>query len=216
MQWPNLVGKSRIQPVTGRWHQWKQEIANHCGGQCVYCAISEGRFGGIRNFHVEHFRPKVKFPALENDIRNLYLACAICNVLKCDDWPAEPAADHSLTAYPDPSVADYNMLFTVSPATYELGSFTVAGKYVIERILLNRAQLVLERRLAATLRRLDEFEAWVNTSLNDMTSEEMKATVAVLLKISTVKTDALRARPYQDLDTKRRVKAKRGKRRSRS
>lgn len=214
MRWPSLVGKSRGQPDNGRWHEWKQAIADHCGGQCVYCAISEARFGGIRNFHVEHFRPKSKFPLLENDIRNLYLACGVCNILKCDDWPAEPVADHSLVAYPDPSLVDYNTLFEISPNNHELKSAAVAGNYLIEKILLNRAQLILERRLASMHQLLTEFEKWVEDSMNDMTRAEMKATMAVLLKFSRIKTGAFEARPYRDIDTKRRVKARGSKKRS--
>lgn len=202
------MGKVRNQPDSGRWHQWKETIAEHCGGSCVYCAITEGRFGGIRNFHVEHFRPKVKFPHLEDDITNLYLACAICNVLKSDDWPDEPAPDHSLAAYPDPSVTDYNTLFTVSPETYEVSAATPAGKYLVERILLNRAQLILERRLGALLISLSEFEDWVELSLSKMKPAEVKDTSAILLDISRVKTSALLARPYRNADTKRPPKAK--------
>ena len=202
MKWPNLVGKPRVQPTRGKWHQWKQAIADHCDGRCVYCAIPEGRFGGIRNFHIEHFRPKVKFPKLENDIRNLYLACAICNVLKCDDWPAEPVADHSLASYPDPALTDYNELFVVSSTTHEAGSPTVAGKYLVERVLLNRAQLILERRLAAMLNSLAEFDSWVSASIGSMTREEMKTTVSVLQDIGRVQTRTLEARPYRNVDTK--------------
>lgn len=216
MRWPSLVGKSRIKPVKGRWHDWKQIIADHCGGQCVYCAISEGRFGGIRNFHIEHFRPKVKFPKFENDISNLYLACAVCNVLKCDDWPDEPVADHSLAAYPDPSLADYNTLFVICTTTHEVDSPTVAGKYIIERILLNRAQLILERRLAAMLTLLAEFDEWVRASLSNMTSGEKDATVKILLEISSVNIGALKARPYLDVDTKRSSRSKEPRKRSKS
>ena len=202
MQWPNVVGKSRTQPSRGTWPQWKQAIADHCDGRCVYCAIPEGRFGGIRNFHIEHFRPKVRFPTLENDITNLYLACAICNVLKCDDWPAEPVADHSVASYPDPSVTDYNGLFVISSTTHEVGSQTVAGKYLVERVLLNRAQLILERRLAAMLNSLAEFDSWVTASIGSMTREEMKTTVSILQDIGRVQTRTLEARPYRDVDTK--------------
>jgi hypothetical protein len=214
MQWANLVGKTRSQPVTGRWHQWKQVVADYCDGKCVYCAIPESRFGGIRNFHIEHFRPKVRFPLLENDIGNLYLSCGICNVLKCDDWPAEPAPDHSRPAYPDPSSTDYNTLFTISPATHEVDSPTVAGRYLVERVLLNRAQLILERRLHAMLSSFDDFDDWVKASLKRMTPQEMRATVAVLERVGRVKTGALRARPYSDPDTKRSTKPKEAKRHS--
>lgn len=214
--WPKLIGKPRKQPADGRWHEWKQVVADHCDGRCVYCAIPEGRFGGIRNFHIEHFRPKAKFPRLENDIRNLYLACAVCNVLKCDDWPAEPANDHSLAAYPDPSVTDYNTLLLVSQANYEVNAVTIAGRYLIERILLNRAQLILERRLSAMLDSLAEFETWINISVKYMTPSEMKATIKVLVEISQMKTGALKARPYNNSATKRPLRSTGAKKDSRS
>ncbi|HEX5476186.1 MAG TPA: HNH endonuclease [Vicinamibacterales bacterium] len=174
----------------------------------MYCAISEARFGGIRNFHVEHFRPKGKFPMLENHIANLYLACGICNVLKGDDWPCEPAADHSLATYADPATTDYNTILSVSAATHEVIATTLSGRYIIERVLLNRAQLVLERRLAAMLAGFEQFERWVEGALDDMSEAELKAVSATLLKMSQTKTAMLKDRPYRDADTKRPVKAK--------
>lgn len=217
MRWPNIVGKTRIQPAKGAWHDWKQEIANYCNGRCIYCAISEARFGGIRNFHIEHYRPKIKFPKFENDIGNLYLACAICNVLKCDDWPAEPKADHSVAAYPDPASADYNGIFKVSSTSYAVESQSIAGKYLIERLLLNRGQLTLERRLAHILERLEDFQNWVSIALDSMTAPESRETVNILLGIVSAQKLALtEARPYLDADTKRKTRSKGRKRRSKS
>lgn len=216
MKWPLLSGKRRQQPVTGRWHEWKAKIADECGAQCIYCAIHEARFGGIRNFHVEHFRPKAKFPKLENDIRNLYLACAICNVLKCDDWPAEPKPDHSAPGYPDPAACDYNSLFSIDGRTHEIGSSVVAGRYVIERVMLNRAQLILQRRLAAFLARINEFEHWCATGTQDLDTSELREVIQVLTTISALKTAVFNARPYQDQDARRLSPSKGGKRRSRS
>jgi hypothetical protein len=214
MKWPVLVGKARIQPAAGSWNDWKQAIADYCEGRCVYCAIPESRFGGIRNFHIAHFRPKAKFRSLENDIGNLYLSCSICNVLKCDDWPAEPAADHSRVAYPDPSRTDFNALLVVSAATREVDSQAVAGKYLIERVLLNRAQLIVERRLTAALRSFEEFRDWVDVSAGKMTHKELVEVVRLLCTIDNIKTGALGARPYKDGDAKRRVNAKVAKKRS--
>lgn len=217
MHWPNVVGKSRTQPAKGEWHDWKQEIADHCDGRCIYCAIHEARFGGVRNFHIEHYRPKKKFPKFENDIRNLYLACAICNVLKCDDWPAEPLANHSVAAYPDPAIANYNDLFEVSTTSYAVESLTVAGKYVIERLLLNRGQLTLERRLATILERLEEFQRWGDTVLDEMSVTEARSTARLLSDIVRAQKRALtEARPYRDVDTKRPVRSTGRKQHSRS
>lgn len=213
MQWPVLVGRRRVRPIAGRWPDWKQQIADQCDGRCVYCAIGESRFGGIRNFHVEHFRPKKRFEALENEITNLYLACAICNVLKGDDWPADPAADHSVATYPDPALTDYNKLLSVSPTTHEVAAVTLSGKYMIERVLLNRAQLVLERRLSAAVVFLSDFEAWVHGAVGEMSPEELRDVIDVLVEVSRARTTALAARPYRDSDAKRQVRAKARKKR---
>lgn len=200
MKWATLVGSSRSQPSSGNWRDWKEQIAVDCQHQCIYCAISEARFGGIRNFHVEHFRPKVRFDALENEISNLYLACSICNVLKCDDWPDEPASDHSVNAYPDPSAHDYNSIFSVEPSTKHLDSSSVAGLYVIERLMLNRYQLILERRLSHCLDAFRSFENWVRSI--DPALGYRTEVVTVLLEICNLKGDALTVRPYRDPDTK--------------
>lgn len=209
MKWPILLGKTRNQPATGRWHDWKQLICDDCEGRCIYCAIAEPRFGGIRNFHIEHFRPKVRFPHLEDDIRNLYIACAICNVLKSDDWPAEPTADHSLPSYPDPSLVDYNSLFEVVPTTHEIASASVAGTYVIERMALNRAQLIIERRLSAIQNVISGFNNWIAAQMASLTPDELRDTLEILTAITTAQSDAItRARPYEDADTKRSKKGK--------
>lgn len=203
MTWPILFGKNRNQPATGSWHDWKQLIADDCEARCIYCAIAEAGFGGIRNFHIEHFRPKVRFPQFENDIRNLYLACAVCNVLKCDDWPAEPVADHSLPSYPDPSLVDYNTIFEVLPATHEVSSPTVAGTYVIERMALNRAQLIIERRRSAVQAQIDEFNDWVEASLDSLTPDEQRDAIKILTAIGRVQSAVVKARPYKEAEAKR-------------
>ena len=204
MRWPNLFGKERRQPTSGSWHEWKQHIADQCDAACIYCALSEASFGGIRNFHIEHFRPKGKFVELENDIRNLYLACGICNVLKSDDWPCEPAVNHSIAAYPDPYLVDYNTLFTLSPQTHEISAPTVAGKYLIERIFLNRPQLILARRLFAVRKYVREFREWMDESLEQLEVEELREVSRCLLNLSRLCDTAVDSRPYRDADTKRR------------
>ena len=43
-------------------------------GQCVYCGRGISR-GAHRDCHVEHFRPRSRYPALELDHANLFLSC---------------------------------------------------------------------------------------------------------------------------------------------
>ena len=98
MKWFRIPKENSKQPKSGKYSDWKARIAEECKHQCVYCAISESRFGGIRNFTIEHYRPKKRpeFSHLVNDIKNLYLACPICNTFKGNDWPAEPKKDFYL------------------------------------------------------------------------------------------------------------------------
>ncbi len=214
MEWPDLVAKPRTKPATGNWHNWKQEIADYCCAKCVYCAITESRFGGIRNFHVEHFRPRARFPALEDEISNLYLACAICNILKNDDWPAEPLVDDSAASYPDPAITNYNHLFSISK-NHEVESIKVAGKYVVERLLLNRAQLIYERRLDAIHDAYESFDNWVRSIVDEVTLSELRELVTLLARISKAKSKIIRVRPYRDHETKRVIKPKVKSKRSR-
>ena len=131
----------------GYRHPRVKEFVRQEGGlRCVYCAIHENALGGVQAFHVEHYRPKSKFPALENALSNLFYSCPICNRFKSNDWPAEPQSSLGNSSYPDPSVVDYAILFGVNSKTGLVSGIKIASKYMIERLFFNRPQLILERR----------------------------------------------------------------------
>jgi 5-methylcytosine-specific restriction endonuclease McrA len=141
------------QPQQGVYSDWKAQISDECYNQCVYCAIHENHWGGLDNYHVEHFRPKSipAFKRLENDILNLFLACPVCNRFKSDDWPADP--DVTIPSYADPSLNDYSTFFKVGATPYTLAGSCVSATYTIERLYLNRPQLIYERREATLKKR---------------------------------------------------------------
>lgn len=149
MKWRRIPKENATQPSRGKFGDWKQQLAEEGFHQCVYCAIPDAVMGGTRNFHIEHYRPKSRFPDLENTITNLFYACPICNTFKGNDWPAEP--DHEVQCYPDPSVSDYDKLFTINETTGEILGTYIASRYMVEKIHLNRGQLILERRLEILL-----------------------------------------------------------------
>lgn len=134
------------QPPDGTYSNWKEQIAEECYRQCVYCSINENHWGGIDNFHIDHFRPKSKpaFKHLINDICNLFYSCPICNRFKREDFPAEP--DLAVPSYPDPSITDYSTIFFDDKATYQIRGYNSSANYVIHRLYLNRPQLIYERR----------------------------------------------------------------------
>jgi hypothetical protein len=81
---------------------------------------------------------------LENDICNLFYSCPICNRFKKDDWPGEP--NLNTVSYPDPSNIDYSKIFNISYKNYLLIGLFKSSNYLINKLYLNRPQLVYERR----------------------------------------------------------------------
>lgn len=169
MKWRRIPKENSKQPASGTYSDWKEILAEEGAHQCVYCAIPEPRFGGIRNFHVEHYRPKgiKRFKKLTNDIRNLYFACAICNTFKRDDWPAEPDPTHCIHCFPDPSATDYSDIFSALDNGQIEGRYA-ASKYVTEKLFLNRPQLIYERRYASLVARLQAATEDVAPLINDL------------------------------------------------
>jgi hypothetical protein len=144
MNWKKIDNATRVQNV-GEFKSWKQQVSNDCFNQCVYCSIHENPWGGIDHYHIDHFRPQSKFPHLKHIITNLYHSCPVCNRFKSDDWPSEPD-DLEKPCYPDPSVHNYCDLFHLNTENYNLSGLYVSTKYVVNRLFLNRPQLVYERR----------------------------------------------------------------------
>lgn len=206
------VARPRVQPREGTYAVWKAEILEACGGRCIYCCISEGEYGGMDNFHVEHFRPKSRFAGLENAIDNLFAACAICNRFKSDEWPGEPDAAGQTATFLDPSEVDYNEHMELAGNTVSLTGTTVAGRFMIERIYLNRPQLLLSRRLRIVLERLKvvnlslaaELEALAGTGIEGHSVVQRIA--AASLTISSLQAKIATARQYGADDTKRQRK----------
>jgi hypothetical protein len=171
----------------------------------VYCAIPDAAMGGVRNFHVEHYRPKSRFPDLENMFTNLFYACPICNTFKGNDWPAEPELE--IRCYPDPSVIDYEQLFTINPQSGEIHGNLVASRYIVEKIHLNRGQLILERRLqillskARTLR--EEIRNLLDQLPNDNANQLLRRFTALLNDMHDLRDRLQTITPYEPQDVQR-------------
>ena len=92
MSWKLIIKDKNNQPAGKDYTLWKEQIAEECFHQCVYCSIHENPWGGVDHYHIDHYRPKSipAFVKFELDILNLFYACPVCNRFKSDDWPAEP------------------------------------------------------------------------------------------------------------------------------
>lgn len=208
MNW-RLIDKSKtMQPENGSYSDWKDILASEGFSQCVYCAIKDHRLGGIRHFHVEHYRPKSLFPELKNTITNLYYACPICNVLKSDDWfdITDDLKDHQ---YPDPSTFNYNDLFDVDN-NGELKSNNNCGEYIINKLALNRRQLLIDRNFSLLLLGykaiVNEFRN-IRDELINNGSNEARDLLSKLVQANDVVIDKkdkmYESAPYTIDDTKR-------------
>jgi hypothetical protein len=210
MEWKRIPKEHCKQPHSGKYSDWKEILAKEGYFQCVYCAIHESCFGGIRNFHVEHYRPKAKFKTLENDIKNLFYACPICNTFKGDDWPNEPLEDFSNPSYPDPSRVEYNGIFKVDTASGEIEGKYIAARYMLEKMNLNRPQLMTERRIFFDCLKIREFEELFKTLILALKQNRHKRARYFLaqiaenfIEISALNREFRTVRPYRQADIKR-------------
>ena len=204
MRWLKINKKTSVQPRKGDYPDWKDIIAEEGGCQCVYCAISETNFGGRRNFHIEHYKPKSKFPALIKDIKNLFYSCAVCNVFKSNDWPNEPKNDFSNTSYANPSDVDYNELFVLPSSTGEIESEYVTGKYMLNKINLNRGQLIIERRIFNLNKKLGCLQGTLlsqSKTLSEMGGKEASALLHLLNVALNRLVELYRNPPNKTYDT---------------
>lgn len=108
-----LRKKIPIRTCTKQYKQYryyKPYLQDDFNSRCGYCDVVDIRYGGVRNFHIDHFRPKNPFPHLENDYSNLVYACSYCNGGKSNDWPSGVETHSVLNGmgYIDPCDDDYD------------------------------------------------------------------------------------------------------------
>ncbi|ANM08332.1 HNH endonuclease protein (plasmid) [Rhizobium phaseoli] len=125
---------------------------------CGYCGDEDERIDSVV-YHIDHFAPKTRFPALETDYKNLVYACRYCNISKSDHWIGNDAAvpHDGARGFVDPCTDDYEKHLVRQDSGRIVGS-TELGKYVAKRLRLNliRHELLWQARRARRLRRAVE------------------------------------------------------------
>jgi len=205
MNWKVINKSKRVQPIRGCYSDWKEQIASDCSYQCVYCSIHEGQFGGINNFHIDHYRPKSIFKHLENDIYNLYYSCPICNRFKSNDWPNEPNLNS--ISYPDPSEINYSEIFQINSNSQIQGRY-LASRYIVLRLYLNRPQLIFERREYKNTQNTTELINQISELINENETkinalEAYKTLNQIQTEIRKLIDQRKFIRPYELIDIQR-------------
>jgi uncharacterized protein (TIGR02646 family) len=139
-------------PRQKKYQNYKTFLRKDFLYRCAYCLIHEAHYGGLRNFHVDHFRPKKRFPRLSLAYKNLYYACGLCNTFKGDAWPSESESEAGFR-FVDPCAENpYAIHFAEDEADGSLRALTDPGRYSWAHLRLDRGQLRSHRRRQAEKR----------------------------------------------------------------
>lgn len=157
-KWKRIDKTRSLKPTQGTYQDWKPQLAEEAEGRCVYCAIFDAELGGQRNFHVEHYKPKSlpEFVSLKNDYDNLFYACPICNTFKSNSWFPIKENDWDSSQYPNPALYNYGDFFEITTDVFTITGNNVVGEFLIQRLHLNRFQLIYFRRYETSYDKLKE------------------------------------------------------------
>ena len=165
-------------------------------------------WGGIDHYHIDHFRPQSKFEDLVNIITNLYHCCPICNKFKSNDWKNEPNNLETI-CYPDPSDHNYNELFKLDTSNFTLDGKYLAATYLINRLYLNRPQLVYESREHFLNSRYKILIKETEALISECEDNELKnETIKTIIRISQFLLSRDKVPPYKLEEIKKPKKAK--------
>ena len=142
-------------------------MAKDFGHRCAYCNDPDVYGGGYRAYHVEHFAPKEKFPALRFDYDNLLYACPWCNRAKWDIWPSD-----------DPKINIVGEEGFVDPCTEEydkhlerLTDGSIAGTTPLGKYMHKTLHLYLKRH--AIIHNVDRLRRKMNELADSIAADKL-------------------------------------------
>ncbi|EOB4964007.1 AAA family ATPase [Vibrio vulnificus] len=138
---------------------YKPQLEEMFHSKCAFC---ETKVGVSSSGVVEHFRPKLYYPSLAYDWRNIYLSCSSCNRYKAAKFPIEGKRLELSSAIPvnDKNAQSYEKYLIIDPCNYtdivdnpfhykkngEIVASTERGNVTINIYMLNRIELVKARK----------------------------------------------------------------------
>lgn len=135
-------------PVRSPYGEHLEELRWDCLFLCAYCLIAEIEAGGT-DFHIDHYFPKKKFPAMLEEYWNLLYTCETCNKKKLEWYPGKPPWPEDLyIVRPDLENPSRHMEeFQAPDRSIQLRGKTRVGDFTIERLDLNRQDLRTLRKM---------------------------------------------------------------------
>jgi hypothetical protein len=114
----------------------KDGLRKSTSGKCMYC---ESKVEHISYAHIEHIKPKAKFPELEFEWDNLGFSCQVCNTNKGQKYDETMPFINPYNENPEEHIVFFG--FFIFP---KRGS--ERGEYTITELQLNRAGLIDKRK----------------------------------------------------------------------
>ena len=137
----------------------KKYLAKDFDHRCAYCDDWDKYNGGERSYHVEHFAPKEKFPALKYVYDNLLYACPYCNEAKSDKWPSNKPEISVVRnrGFIDPCTEKYYK-YIYRNEDGSIGYNGELGKYIYNELNLYLKRHQANYNLVRVNRKIDELE----------------------------------------------------------
>ncbi len=104
----NKIIKRRNYTIKRDYTECKDILAEDFQQVCGYCG--KDRKVLLKQFQIDHFAPKNKFPQKRDVYENLVLACPQCNRLKSDKWIGEnpEISNDGKKGFVDPASEEYD------------------------------------------------------------------------------------------------------------
>ncbi len=144
--------------------------------RCGYCGVTETESGG--QLEIDHFLPRSH--GGKDTLDNLVYACPTCNRFKGDYWPVLEASPDLMLLHPQQD--DLFVHVRLLPDGRLIG-LTKRGWFHIQRLRLNRAQLIelrLQRANEQRLRQTLELNQRANARLREYVRELEQETESLL------------------------------------
>jgi uncharacterized protein (TIGR02646 family) len=122
----------------------KSALENMCFGKCAYC---ESHIPHIGYGHIEHYKPKSKYPGLCFEWDNLLLGCEICNgpKYKGDKFPLIQEGGPFINPCDEDPDIFFEFEFDSATGTANVIPKNSRGEITEKEIGLNRSDLVTHR-----------------------------------------------------------------------
>ncbi|CAC9538139.1 hypothetical protein [uncultured Gammaproteobacteria bacterium] len=118
------------------YRSFRSYLADDFNHRCGYCDDPDIHYGQTISYHIDHFKPKSKFPDLETNYSNLVYSCPYCNGAKSDKW-------QEVDGFIDPCDNEYDKHLERTDKG-KITCVTQRGQYIVEnlRLYLKRHELI--------------------------------------------------------------------------